>query len=148
MARWLGRATVVLAVAAVVLGSGAARTAKTTVPPHIAPSVTTTTVPLVAQPTPAAEPSTTALAGWGCAAAVAYLEAHAAPGFTFMCTDTPGATILGHQAATCYHDVPYCPDSGVIAIADPCPAAYENEASNSWVAEGLSKAPIDPYGSC
>ena len=35
-----------------------------------------------------------------------------------------------------------------IMIADPCAAAYMNEASNSWVLLGLSRAPIDPYGKC
>jgi hypothetical protein len=36
----------------------------------------------------------------------------------------------------------------IIVIADPCPAAYMNEASNSWAMMGASDAPIDPYGSC
>jgi hypothetical protein len=36
----------------------------------------------------------------------------------------------------------------IIVIADPCPNAYMNEASNSWVMIGASDAPIDPYGSC
>jgi hypothetical protein len=36
----------------------------------------------------------------------------------------------------------------VIAIADACPAAYMNEASNSWVLTGRSRAPIDPFGWC
>jgi hypothetical protein len=33
-------------------------------------------------------------------------------------------------------------------IADPCPNAYMNEASNSWALMGGSDAPLDPYGSC
>jgi hypothetical protein len=33
-------------------------------------------------------------------------------------------------------------------IADPCPAAYMNEASNSWDLVGASDAPLDPYGYC
>jgi hypothetical protein len=36
----------------------------------------------------------------------------------------------------------------IIVIADPCPNAYMNEASNSWVMTGASDAPIDPYGAC
>jgi hypothetical protein len=41
-----------------------------------------------------------------------------------------------------------CPGSHLIVISDPCQAAYMNEASNSWVLEGLRQAPIDPYGYC
>ena len=33
---------------------------------------------------------------WGCAAAIAYLSAYAAPGFSFQCPGDAG----GHQAAT------------------------------------------------
>jgi len=36
----------------------------------------------------------------------------------------------------------------VIAIATPCPAAYMNEASNSWVLVGKSNAALDPNGDC
>ena len=36
----------------------------------------------------------------------------------------------------------------VIAIAVPCPAAYMNEAANSWILYGMRPGPIDPYGSC
>jgi hypothetical protein len=49
---------------------------------------------------------------------------------------------------TCLNDAGVCAGEAVIAIADPCPAAYMNEASNSWVLEGKSTAPIDPYGEC
>jgi hypothetical protein len=81
---------------------------------------------------------------WGCAAAVAYLLAYAAPGFTIEC---PG-NAAGRQGMTCI-DVPgACPNQRVIAIADACPAAYMNEASNSWVLTGRSTAPIDPFGGC
>jgi hypothetical protein len=82
--------------------------------------------------------------GYGCAAALAYLATHAAPGFTFEC---PGYAD-GHQAMTCINTPGLCSGMKLIAINDPCPAAYMNEASNSWVLEGLRSAPIDPYGYC
>ncbi len=94
-------------------------------------------------PATAAAPDTAS--GWGCQAALAYLAAHAAPGFSFAC---PGYA-FGRQAMTCMNDPPYCAaGEDVIVIADPCPAAYMNEASNSRVFSGLSDAPIDPYGYC
>lgn len=81
----------------------------------------------------------------GCAAAYAYLQAYAAPGFTFEC---PGDA-EGHQAETmCISGSTTCGTLRLIVIADPCPAAYMNEASNSWALIGASDAPIDPYGSC
>ncbi len=80
----------------------------------------------------------------GCAAAIAYLQANAAPGFSFEC---PGGS-EGHEAMTCLNVPGVCPGTAVIAISDPCPAAYMNEASNSWVVSGQSDAAIDPYGSC
>jgi hypothetical protein len=89
-----------------------------------------------------ASPPATSTVGDGCAAAVAYLTAHAAPGFTFVC---PGYA-LGHEAMTCDNYPSICPGEKVIIINDPCPVAYMNEASNSWVVEHLSSAPIDPYG--
>jgi hypothetical protein len=81
---------------------------------------------------------------YGCGAALSYLSAHAAPGFRFEC---PGYA-LGHQAMTCVNVAGVCPGSHLIVISDPCSAAYMNEASNSWVLEGLRQAPIDPYGYC
>jgi hypothetical protein len=46
-------------------------------------------------------------------------------------------------------DVPgICAGTKLIAIAVACPAAYMNEASNSWVLTGRSSRPIDPYGAC
>jgi hypothetical protein len=81
---------------------------------------------------------------WGCPAALAYLSAYAYPGFTLEC---PGSA-LGRQAMTCDNEPGVCPGELVIAIADACPAAYMNEASNSWVLMGHSTAPIDPYGAC
>jgi hypothetical protein len=82
--------------------------------------------------------------GYGCGAALSYLAANAAPGFHFEC---PGYA-LGHQAMTCIDVAGVCSGTKLIAISDPCPAAYMNEASNSWVLEGLRQAPIDPFGYC
>jgi len=82
--------------------------------------------------------------GYGCAAAIAYLQANAAPGFTFEC---PGYS-YGHQAMTCVNHAPQCPGQRLIAITVPCPAAYENEAHNSWVLIGARSGGIDPYGYC
>jgi hypothetical protein len=81
---------------------------------------------------------------WGCPAALAYLSAYAYPGFTFEC---PG-NALGREGMTCLNEPGVCPGEAIIAIADACPAAYMNEASNSWVLEGQSTAPIDPFGAC
>jgi hypothetical protein len=105
------------------------------VPPTTVPVPPTTQAPVTTAPPPTTQPP-----GYGCAAAIAYLQAHAAPGYTFIC---PGYA-WGHQAMTCSNHPPECP-MGVseIVIADPCPAAYMNEASNSW-----GNAPIDPYGYC
>ena len=124
-------------------------TATTTVAP---PTVPTPPAPPPTAPVPAASPATAPRVltvapvpgGYGCGPALAYLQAHAAPGFTFTC---PGYA-QGHQAMTCDNVPGVCPDAEVIAIATPCPAAYMNEASNSWVVLGRSDAPIDPYGSC
>jgi hypothetical protein len=81
----------------------------------------------------------------GCAAAYAYLRAYAAPGFTIECPGDAG----GHEAETmCISAITPCGTVRLIVIADPCPAAYMNEASNSWALIGASDAPIDPYGSC
>jgi hypothetical protein len=82
---------------------------------------------------------------WGCDAALSYIRAYAAPGFTLQCPAYAG----GHQGMTCLNEPAYgCAGEAVIVIADPCPAAYMNEASNSMVATGRSAAPIDPYGPC
>jgi hypothetical protein len=82
--------------------------------------------------------------GYGCASALAYLQTHAAPGFSFEC---PGYA-EGHQAMTCINVSGVCPGTKLIAISIPCAAAYMNEASNSWVLSGDGDAPIDPYGYC
>jgi hypothetical protein len=93
----------------------------------------------VRSPAPAAVPD-----GYGCGPALAYLAAHAAPGYRLEC---PGYA-FGNQAMTCAYHAPQCPDEKIIAIAVPCPAAYMNEASNSWVIDGRRSGPIDPYGYC
>jgi hypothetical protein len=81
----------------------------------------------------------------GCSAALEYLNAYAAPGFTFEC---PGFA-QGHQAmTTCVSATSPCSALRLIVIADPCPNAYMNEASNSWALIGASDAPLDPYGYC
>lgn len=80
----------------------------------------------------------------GCAAALAYLASHSAPGFTFQC---PGYA-LGHQAMTCVNVAGVCPGLKEIVIARACPASWMNEASNSWVLTGQSNRMIDPYGYC
>jgi hypothetical protein len=57
----------------------------------------------------------------------------------------------GHEAMTCIDHAPECAGEHLIAIADPCPAAYMNEAynSNSWSDTlGAFTRPIDPYGAC
>jgi hypothetical protein len=81
---------------------------------------------------------------WGCAAALTYLQAYAAKGFTLEC---PGYA-EGREAMTCLNQPGACPGRSVIAIADPCPQAYMNEASNSFVILGLAATPIDPFGPC
>lgn len=126
-------------------------TTTTAAPP---PPTTTTTAPpqsppAAAPPSPAPAPSNAVppqgqATQWGCAAALAYLSAYAYPGFTLDC---PG-NAQGREAMTCKDWPGVCPGQLVIAIADPCPAAYMNEASNSWVLMGASKAPEDPYGTC
>jgi hypothetical protein len=82
---------------------------------------------------------------FGCNAALDYLTAYAAPGFWLVC---PG-NARGHQAMTaCQSGTSPCSLLRIIVIADPCPAAYMNEASNSWAFMGASDAPFDPYGAC
>ena len=95
----------------------------------------------------------------GCAAALAYLAAHAAPGFVSYCPHAAGGnaaqTVVPPQAVTNPAAV-----KGMIYIADPnCPAAYMNEAANSHGhlvpdADGSGNyhwvwpVPFDPYGGC
>lgn len=103
------------------------------------------TGPSVMAELPAQAVPVQAVPGWGCAAAFSYLALHAAPGFVASCPTDTG----GYQATTECVGAPDCqPGTEFIWIADPCPAAYMNEASNSWVLIGESSAPFDPYGYC
>lgn len=120
----------------------AAPTTTTTAPP--APATTQPAAPATTVPAPATASASATAGGYGCGPALAYLAANAAPGFSFEC---PGWAD-GHQAMTCINTPGVCSGEKVIAISVPCPAAYMNEASNSWVLEGLRSAPIDPYGYC
>ena len=122
-----------------------ATTATTTAAPTTtAPPEPASTVPAKA-PAPQVVSSTTSTSGaYGCGPAISYLSSHAAPGFVFEC---PG-NALGHQAMTCENVAGVCPGAKIIAIADPCAAAYMNEANNSWIISGLRKGTIDPYGYC
>jgi hypothetical protein len=129
-----------------------APTTTTTTAP--APTTTTTTVP----PAPPALPAFGHATAWGCAAALPYLQAYAAPGFALDC---PGYA-EGHEAMTCIHGTPQypdaCPDGPTIAISDPCPQAYMNESANSWLMTGqlsteqqkfgVAYSTIDPFGAC
>jgi hypothetical protein len=133
-------------------------TTTTAVPPAPAPTPTPTPAPA---PAPAPPPAATVAAapapsdpgvlpavgqatGWGCAAALTYLQAYAAKGFALEC---PGYA-EGREAMTCMNQAGACPGTSVIAIADPCPQAYMNEASNSYVITGVADTPIDPFGPC
>jgi hypothetical protein len=115
--------------------------------PPASPAPTTSATPSTASAAPAVTPITTAPAsaaappGYGCGAALLYLAAHANPLYALEC---PGYAD-GNQAMTCTSHLPEC-GSGqyVIAIADPCPAAYMNEAVNSW----SGGRQVDPYGYC
>jgi hypothetical protein len=132
-------------------------------PPPPVTTTTTTTAPPAPSPAPAPAPAATVAAApapaasdpsvvppvgqataWGCGAALAYLQSYAAKGFTLEC---PGYA-LGREAMTCVNQAGACPGSSVIAIADPCPQAYMNEASNSYVITGVADTPIDPCGAC
>jgi hypothetical protein len=108
---------------------------------HDAPAPAPVQTSTPAPQKPATQSSTPT--GYGCAAAIAYLQAHAEPSYAIAC---PG-NAEGRQAMTCNHHAPECPNSRIIAIAVPCPAAYMNEAHNSWVLLGEASG-IDPYGSC
>jgi hypothetical protein len=101
-------------------------------------------VPAPAPTDPSLVPAAGRATAWGCAAALAYLQAYAAKGFALEC---PGDA-EGQEAMTCMRVAGACPNAAVIAIADPCPQAYMNEASNSYVIIGASDSPIDPFGPC
>ncbi|HWG72716.1 MAG TPA: hypothetical protein VG184_01545 [Acidimicrobiales bacterium] len=99
-----------------------------------------------------------------CAVALAYLAAHAAPGFAHYCR--PGLVTLSNgvvaHSFTCYPGtLARCPDGGPeIVITDPgCVAAYEDEASNSFWNFAQTSGYIgpgavqngrvwDPFGEC
>jgi hypothetical protein len=138
-----------------------APTTTTTAPPIPTPAVVAATPVSTAAavaPAPPALPAPAQATAWGCSAALAYLQAYAAPGFALDC---PGYA-EGHEAMTCIHGTPAYPDACLngpeIAIADACPQAYMNEAANSWNLSGqlsteqqklgVSYAEIDPFGAC
>jgi hypothetical protein len=101
-----------------------------------------------ASPTAAGAPAGEPAHAYGCAAALAYLHAHAEPHFTMLCP-APAYNAQGGpaQAMTCVSHPPQCaPNTGVIAISEPCPTAYMNEAANSWIALHLRPGTMDPYG--
>ena len=97
-----------------------------------------------------------------CATALAYLSAHAKPGFAHYCR--PGKLTVGLTNAVAYTCVPgptfACPDGNAeIIIADPaCAQSYENEASNSYwdfstggvIQPGATQdgRTWDPFGTC
>jgi hypothetical protein len=145
---WLADDPNTSAVAGSVPGNGD----PTTAPPAPAPVPSPPPPPVVDPPAETFVVQTSSglpLAGeataYGCSAALQYLSAYAAPGFWLVC---PGEA-RGHQALTaCQSGTSQCSDLRMIVIADPCPAAYMNEASNSWAMMGASDAPLDPYGSC
>lgn len=119
----------------------------TTAPPATAPPATAPAAKQLTatnRPSPSTATTVAPPSDYGCGPALAYLSAHAAPGFHFEC---PGYA-LGHQAMTCINVSGVCSGEKLIVINVPCRAAYMNEASNSWSMQGLSNAPIDPYGYC
>ena len=69
---------------------------------HTAPAP----VPPAAPPAEPSSGSNSTPTGYGCAAAIAYLHAHAEPSYTIAC---PGYAD-GHQAMTCDHHAPQCPE--------------------------------------
>jgi hypothetical protein len=113
-----------------------------TPPPPPAPAPTAAAA--VAPSEPGAVPTVGQATAWGCGAALAYLQTYAAKGFTLEC---PGYA-EGREAMTCMNQAGACPGTSVIAISDPCPQAYMNEASNSYVILGVAETPIDPFGAC
>jgi hypothetical protein len=147
--------------AAPVVRSSSVSTTPAATPAVLVATPPTPSPPAVPAPAPAPAPAVPAYGQatvWGCPAALAYLQAYAAPGFALDC---PGDA-QGHEAMTCIHGTPQypdaCPDGPTIAISDPCPQAYMNEAANSWNLTGqlaveqqkfgVSYAAIDPFGAC
>ena len=131
-----------------------------TPPPPPAALASTPVAPAAPAPTPPAPaiPAYGQATAWGCSAALAYLQAYAAPGFALDC---PGYA-EGHEAMTCLHGTPQypdaCPNGPTIAISDACPQAYMNESANSWLLTGQLSTEqqkfgasydfIDPFGAC
>jgi hypothetical protein len=128
-----------------------------TTPPTNPPPVTGHASPAPATPSPltapprsvatrvpvAPHPVAVAAGDFGCAAALAYVAAHQAPGFVDLCRPHAASGGYGY---TCVDHAPQCPGMKVIAIACPAPIVYKNEASNSLVLAGRSQAAIDPFG--
>ena len=117
---------------------------------HVVRLVPAAPAPVVTFPAPTVPPVGLATA-WGCGPALQYLQAYADPGFTFECA--PGDA-QGHQATTCTNPtsgmVPgdACePGQKLVMISDPCPAAYMNETSNTWILT-YGDGWLDPYGAC
>jgi hypothetical protein len=100
-------------------------------------------IPVSRQSGPTAVQPASPASDFGCRAALAYLAAHQAPGFIDVCRPHAASGGYGY---TCVNHWPQCPGTRVIAIACPAPIVYQNEASNSLVLSGRSRAPIDPYG--
>jgi hypothetical protein len=135
-------------------------TTTTTPAPIPAPAPVQAVLAATPPPTPAAPalPSYGHATASGCTAALAYLQAYAAPGFALDC---PGYA-EGHEAMTCIHGTPQYPDACLngpeIAISDACPQAYMNESANSWLLTGqtateqakfgVAYGSIDPFGAC
>jgi hypothetical protein len=129
-----------------------------TPPPAVLAAAPVTPPPAPAPPPVPVLPAYGHATAWGCAAALPYLQAYAAPGFALDC---PGYA-MGHEAMTCLHGTPQypdaCPNGPTIAISDPCPQAYMNESANSWLMTGqlsteqqkfgVSYGSIDPFGAC
>ena len=123
-------------------------------PAHPSPVPTTTTTTTTTTPAPPpTTTTTTAPPANDCATALAYLAANEAPGFTAYCPHDAN----GNAAVTTYLSCSTTCTDGVIYIANPCPAAYMNEAHNSWVfyeanaagnVWGFDQSQIDPYGAC
>jgi hypothetical protein len=149
-----------VALVAMHVGSTTTPSMATTTPPATAPPTTTTApVPSTTTAAPVSQPAVLSAQGQvapggvplrgqatqsGCPAALAYLSAYASPNFTVEC---PG-NAEGHEGMTCRDWPGICPGQAVIAIADPCPSVYMNEAYNSWVSMGIANGPEDPYGYC
>jgi hypothetical protein len=121
--------------AAVATTTASSSTPTTSPPPTVPPTV-------AAPPPPPPPPVTTPAPAGDCAAALAYLAAHQAPGFVDTCGT---GTALGHYGVACWNST-YCPGGQkVVHIACPLPFVYMNEAHNSWTLVGAGSG-IDPHG--